>query len=106
MCLLKFVKFIAEGTNVKPLKEKVAAKPKKPKKSILKKTHFNEEVTLERIFRKELNQAFMEKLNLESAREGKHFSEKIAKCFADHWKGLPQEKDAAAIGFLQVGFKV
>lgn len=77
----------------------VTKQGKKPKKSILKKTHLSEEITLERIFNKDVNQSLIEKINQESGKEGRHFSEKIGKCFAEHWKSLTQED---AISFLQV----
>ena len=72
---------------------------KKPKKSILKKSNFNEEIILEKIFNKDINEDFMDKLALECAKEGKHFSEKICKSFMEYWKNLSNEN---GIRFLQV----
>ena len=77
---------------------------KKPKKSILKKTHFNEEITLDKIFKNEINGAFIEKLCLECGKECKHFSEKLPKGFADHWKTIGQDPNALIL-CLQVDFE-
>ncbi len=76
---------------------------KKPKKSILKKTHFQEDVNIDQIFIREINEEFIEKVCLESATEGKHFSEKIGKCFDEYWKNILNDGDSS-IKFLQVDF--
>lgn len=74
-------------------------KAKKPKKSILKKSHYNEEITLENIFNFEINKEFIEKISIETAKEGKHFSEKLPKMFTEYWKNIGQNKNAE---FLKV----
>lgn len=72
---------------------------KKPKKSILKKSNYNEDINIDKIFIQDINQDYIDKLLLESGKEGKHFSEKITKSFVDYWKSLSHEH---GIRFLQV----
>lgn len=74
-------------------------KTKKPKKSILKKSHYNEEITLENIFNFEINREFIDKISMETAKEGKHFSEKLPKMFSEYWKNIGQNKNTE---FLKV----
>ncbi len=83
---------------ISPIEQKPT---KKPKKSILKKTHYNEEITLDKIFKNEINGQFTEKISLECGKECKHFSEKLSKCFVDHWKTIGQDPNAL-INCLQV----
>ena len=76
-------------------------KTKKPKKSILKKTHFNEEITLDKLFKDEIVGEFIQKFSLECGKEGKHFSEKLPKCFVEHWKSIGHDS-ISSILFLKV----
>ena len=76
---------------------------KKPKKSILKKTHFQEEINIDQIFIRDLNEDFIEKVCLVAASEGKHFSEKLGNCFDQHWENIVFDGNKA-IRFLQVTF--
>lgn len=67
----------------------------------MKKTHFQEEISIDQIFVRDLNEEFIEQVCLEAASEGKHFSEKLKSCFDEYWKKIVCDGNKA-IRFLQV----